>query len=94
VTTGVLRDGATGAVQGAFPSGGLGAELCFAIIGPSQVRISLSMRMQATTLCHTEMAGELTALRAAIYSTVELVLGCSPSETSRAEVVNELVAKF
>jgi hypothetical protein len=52
------------------------------------------MRMRVTTLCRTEMAGELTALRAAIYSTAELVLGRSPSETSWVEVVNELVAKF
>jgi hypothetical protein len=36
----------------------------------------------------------LAALRAVVSSTVELVLGCSPSETSRVEDANELVAKF
>jgi hypothetical protein len=71
-----------------------GAEFSFTIIGPSQVRIPLLARMQFTTLRDTEMAGELTVLRAAVSSTVDLVLGRSPGETSQVEVVNELVAKF
>jgi hypothetical protein len=33
-------------------------------------------------------------LRVVVSSTAELVLGCSPSETSQVEVTNDLVAKF
>jgi hypothetical protein len=40
------------------------------------------MRMRAASLHHTKMVGELTALRVAVSSAVELVLGRSPSETS------------
>jgi hypothetical protein len=40
------------------------------------------------------VVGELTALRAAVSSTVELVLGCLTDETSQVEVMNELTAKF
>jgi hypothetical protein len=68
--------------------------LCLAIVGPSQVRNHLLARMRSAALCHTEMVGELTALRAAVSSAVELVLGRSPNETSQMEVTNELVAKF
>jgi hypothetical protein len=58
------------------------------------VRIPLSVRMQAPALHHTEMVRELTTLLVAVSSTMELVLGRSPGETSRVEVENELVAKF
>jgi hypothetical protein len=71
-----------------------GAELCLAIVGPSQVRSNLTARMWAAALHHTEMAGELTMLRTVVSSAVELVLGRSPNETSQVEVTNELVAKF
>jgi hypothetical protein len=49
------------------------------------VRSHLSARM---------LAEELAALRAAVSSTAELVLGCSHGETSRVEIMNELTAKF
>jgi hypothetical protein len=52
------------------------------------------VRMRATALCHTEMAGELTVLWAVVSSTAELVPGRSLNETSQVEVTNELVAKF
>jgi hypothetical protein len=52
------------------------------------------VRMQAPALHHTEMVRELTTLLMAVSSTVELVMGRSPGETSRVEVENELVAKF
>jgi hypothetical protein len=70
------------------------ANLCLAIVGPSQVRSHLSVRMRATSLRHTEMADELTTLLALVSSTAKLGLGCSPNETSRVEVTNELVTKF
>jgi hypothetical protein len=50
--------------------------------------------MRATALFHTKMVGDLAALQAAVSSAVELVLGHSPDETFRVEVVGELVAKF
>jgi hypothetical protein len=71
-----------------------GAELCLAIVGPSQVRSHLLARMRVAALHHTKMVGELTALWAAVSSAAELVVGCSPNETSWVEVMNELVAKF
>jgi hypothetical protein len=52
-----------------------GAELCFTIIGPSQVRIPLSARMRAAALHHTKMVGELATLRAAVSSTAERCWG-------------------
>jgi hypothetical protein len=58
------------------------------------VRKQLLARMQAAPLRQTKMVRELTAREAAVSSTSELVLGCSPNETSRVEVMNELVAKF
>jgi hypothetical protein len=52
------------------------------------------MRMWAATLHHAWVVGELTALRAAVSSTAELVLEPSPDETSQVEVMNELTTKF
>jgi hypothetical protein len=40
------------------------------------------------------MVGDLTPFRAVVSSTMELVLGRLLGETSRVEVVNELVTKF
>jgi hypothetical protein len=50
--------------------------------------------MWATTMCHTEMAGELATLQVAVTSAVELVLGCLPDETFLVEITDELVAQF
>jgi hypothetical protein len=58
------------------------------------VRNQLSEGMQIAALCHTEMARELIVLWVVASSTVELVLGHSPDETFRLEVVGELVAEF
>jgi hypothetical protein len=52
------------------------------------------VRLWDAALHHTRMFGELAALQVAVSSIVELVLRCSPNETSRVEVMNELVAKF
>jgi hypothetical protein len=59
-----------------------GVELCLTIVGPSQVRCHLSVRMQAAAHLHVGMARELTALRAVVCSTVELVLGRPADEPS------------
>jgi hypothetical protein len=59
-----------------------GVELCLSIIGPSQVMSPLPGRMWAAALHHTRVVEELIALQAAMSSATELVLGCSPSETS------------
>jgi hypothetical protein len=50
--------------------------------------------MRLATLHHTEMVQELAAFQAAVSSVVELVLGRSPNNIARAEVVGELVAKI
>jgi hypothetical protein len=47
--------------------------------------------MWLATLCHIEMAGELTVLRATVSSTVDSALGHSPDEIFRMEVVGDLV---
>jgi hypothetical protein len=71
-----------------------GFELCLAIIDPPRVRNHLLEGMWIAALHHTEMAGELVALRAAVSYAVEFALGRSPDETFRVEVVDDLVAKF
>jgi hypothetical protein len=71
-----------------------GSELCHAIISPAWVRNHLSEGMWIATLHHTKMAGELAMLQAAVSSTMEPMLGCSPDETFRMEVVDKLVAEF
>jgi hypothetical protein len=40
------------------------------------------------------MTGELATLLAAVSSVVEFMLGCSPNETFRVEIVDELIAEF
>jgi hypothetical protein len=52
------------------------------------------VRMWAATLRHTEMAGELTAVQSAVSSAAELVLVNSPNETSRVELMNDMVTQF
>jgi hypothetical protein len=50
--------------------------------------------MRLAALHHTDMAGELTAFQAMVSSAVESVLGRSPSDTSRAEVVGKLATEI
>jgi hypothetical protein len=58
------------------------------------MRHHLSEGMRLVALRHTEMVGELAAVRAAVSSTTESVLGHSPNDTFHMEVVGELVAEF
>jgi hypothetical protein len=51
-----------------------GSKLCLAIVGPPRVRNHLPKGMQLVALRHTEMVGELAALRAMVSSVVESVL--------------------
>jgi hypothetical protein len=71
-----------------------GSELYFAIIGPPRARNHLSEGTWIAALRHTEMVGELPALRTVVSSVVEFTLGRSPDEIFRVEVVDKLVAKF
>jgi hypothetical protein len=48
--------------------------------------------MRSAAFRHTEITGELTALRSAVSSATELGLGRSPGETFEVEVMNEMVA--
>jgi hypothetical protein len=68
--------------------------VCLSIIGPSQARHHLSEGMGIAALHHTEMAGELAMLWAAVTSSTESVLGRSPSYTFRVEVVSEPTTRF
>jgi hypothetical protein len=54
----------------------------------------LSEGMQIAALYHTKMAEELAMLWAVVSSTTKFELGRSRNETFRAEVVDDLVAKF
>jgi hypothetical protein len=54
----------------------------------------LSDGMRLVALHHTEMAEEHAVLWAAVSSATESMLGSSPSDTFRVEVVSELAAKF
>jgi hypothetical protein len=67
--------------------------LCHAIVGPPWPKY-LSEGMRLAALHHIEMAGELTMFWAVVSSAAQSVLGCSPSNTTRAVVVGELVAEF
>jgi hypothetical protein len=50
--------------------------------------------MQVVALQHAKEIGEFATLREAVSSTAEFVLGRSPNETFRVEVMDELVAEF
>jgi hypothetical protein len=50
--------------------------------------------MRLAALHHTEMDRALATLQAVVISTIESVLGNSPNEIFRVDVVGELVAKF
>jgi hypothetical protein len=70
------------------------AKLCLAIVGPSWERNHLFEKMWAASICHIEMAGELAALQTTVTSVAESMLGCSPDETFRVEIMDELVTQF
>jgi hypothetical protein len=61
---------------------------------PPRAMHHLSEGMRLVALCHTEMARELSVLRAAVSSAMELVLGHSPSGTVCMDVVDEFATKF
>jgi hypothetical protein len=71
-----------------------GFKLCDAIIGPSRVRNHLSEGMRLSIPHHTDTVGELAMLQAAVSSTTESALGCSPNEIFCVEVVGELVVEL
>jgi hypothetical protein len=50
--------------------------------------------MHYATLHHIEMAGELSALQAALSSTTESMLWCSPNDTFHMEVLGKQVTEF
>jgi hypothetical protein len=70
-----------------------GSKLCHAVISPPLAKhISEGMRLAA--LRHTEVVGELVAFWAVVSSATKLVLGRSPGNTARTDVVRELVTEF
>jgi hypothetical protein len=71
-----------------------GNELCLAIVGPSQARNHLLERIRAAAIHHIEMVGELAVLWVAMTYAIELVLGRSPDETFRVELMDKVVAQF
>jgi hypothetical protein len=71
-----------------------GSELCHAIVGPPWVRNHLLEMMRLVARLHTKLAKELATLRATVSSTTELVLGRSPDDAFRVEVVGELAVEF
>jgi hypothetical protein len=50
--------------------------------------------MWLAALRHIEMAKQLAALRAVVSSTMQSMLGRSPTEILQVDVVDELVTKF
>jgi uncharacterized membrane protein YczE len=50
--------------------------------------------MRLVVLHHTEMAGKLVVLQAAMSFAAESVLGRSPNDTFRVEIVGELAIEF
>jgi hypothetical protein len=64
------------------------------LAGPPRVRNHQSEGMRLAALCHTKMADEVAALRAAVSSAMESMLGHSPNEIFCEEVVGVLVDEF
>jgi hypothetical protein len=91
----VSGSGALRSIQGAHPSADPRAlSYVTTIAPPLWVRHHLSEVMRLVDLRHTKMVRELTMLRAAVSLAVESVLGCTPGDTFRMEVVGKLAAKF
>jgi hypothetical protein len=68
--------------------------MCQSIVGPLRVKSHLSEGMQIATICHVEMAEKVAALRAAVSSAAEFMLGRSPTKAFKVEVVDKLAAEF
>jgi hypothetical protein len=58
------------------------------------MRCHLLEGMQITTLHHVEMAEQLAALQLVVTSVAVFMLGCSPPQAFRVELVDELVIEF
>jgi LPS sulfotransferase NodH len=69
-----------------------GSKLWLAIVGLPTVWGHLMEGMHSVIIRHTEMARKLTVLRAAVSSTMQSMLGRSPTEAFQVEVVDEVVA--
>jgi hypothetical protein len=50
--------------------------------------------MRIASVCHTEMVGQLIVLQAAMSSTTQSVLGCSPTKAFWVDIVEELFNEF
>jgi hypothetical protein len=72
----------------------MGIQLHGHLVGPLRVRSHLSEGMRIAVLLHTKMAEQLAALRAAVSFAAHSMLGHSPTEALRVDVVDELIAKF
>jgi hypothetical protein len=55
---------------------------------------NMSEGMQIATLCHTEFAEQHAGIRAAVSSVTQSILGRSPIEALRVDVVDKLVLEF
>jgi hypothetical protein len=71
-----------------------GFEMCYTIVGPPRARHHLFEGMRLATLRHTEITRELAVLQVVMSSTMDSVLGRSPSDTFRVEVEGELATEF
>jgi hypothetical protein len=63
-------------------------QLCLTIVGLPRVRSHLLMGMCVVALHHTKIAGELEALRAAVSSVMNFLVGSSCDVTFLVEVVD------
>jgi hypothetical protein len=71
-----------------------GSELCQAIVSPPMGRGQLLEGMWIATVRHTEMVEQLTALWTVVSSTVQSVLGCSPTEGFWVDILDDLLVEF
>jgi hypothetical protein len=71
-----------------------GCKLCQAIVGHPKVRGHLSKGMWIAVIHHTEMAELLATLQTVVSSAAQFMLGRSPTEVFRVEVVDELFTEF
>jgi hypothetical protein len=71
-----------------------GSELCQAIVGPPMVWGHLLKGIRIAASCYVEMVGQLVKLYEAVSSTMQSMLGHSPAEAFRVDVVEEMLDEF
>jgi hypothetical protein len=68
--------------------------LCLAIVGPPTVQTHLSEVTQIVIIRFAKMGRQLATLQMPVSSVAQSVLGHSPTEAFRVDIVDKMFAKF